>query len=162
MKKMPRKWKAYKTIVLFLVGYCAYIAIEVTFRGFSYPLMGVCSGIAIVLLDKINDNISWDVDLLLQGVCGSALITLFELIIGEIHLHTGLLPAMWDYSNVPLNYHGIICLPFSLLWVALSILAIFLADAINYYVFETISEPPYYRIFGHIVLVFKRKDKGAH
>lgn len=156
--KMPKKWKAYKTSVLFLVGYCAYIAIEVTFRGFSYPLMGVCSGIAIILLDQINDRISWDFDLLLQGVIGSALITSFEFIIGEIYLRTDLLPVMWDYSYVPLNYYGIICLPFSLLWIALSIVAILLADAINYYVFETTDVCPYYRIFGKVVLRFKEKE----
>lgn len=148
--------KINKSILLFLVGYCTYISIEVTYRNISYPIMGICGGLAILLLDKINDNISWNVDLCLQGLCGSALITFFELIIGEIALHTSLLPVMWDYSNVPLNFDGIICLPFSIVWFFLSILAIFLADAINYYVLDE-PQVPYYNLFGKTVIKFKEK-----
>lgn len=55
--------KINKSILLFLVGYCTYISIEVTYRNISYPIMGICGGLAILLLDKINDNISWNVDL---------------------------------------------------------------------------------------------------
>lgn len=148
--------KINKSILLFLVGYCTYISIEVTYRNISYPIMGICGGLAIILLDKINDNISWNVDLCLQGLCGSALITFFELIIGEIALNTSLLPVMWDYSNVPLNFDGVICLPFSIVWFFLSILAIFLADAINYYVLDE-PQVPYYNLFGKTVIKFKEK-----
>lgn len=148
--------KINKSILLFLVGYCTYISIEVTYRNISYPIMGICGGLAILLLDKINDNISWNVDLCLQGLCGSALITFFELIIGEIALHTSLLPVMWDYSNVPLNFDGVICLPFSIVWFFLSILAIFLADAINYYILDE-PQVPYYNLFGKTVIKFKEK-----
>lgn len=148
--------KINKSILLFLVGYCTYISIEVTYRNISYPIMGICGGLAILLLDKINDNISWNIDLCLQGLCGSALITFFELIIGEIALHTSLLPIMWDYSNVPLNFDGVICLPFSIVWFFLSVLAIFLADAINYYVLDE-PQVPYYNLFGKTVIKFKEK-----
>lgn len=148
--------KINKSILLFLVGYCTYISIEVTYRNISYPIMGICGGLAILLLDKINDNISWNVDLCLQGLCGSALITFFELIIGEIALNTSLLPVMWDYSNVPLNFDGVICLPFSIVWFFLSILAIFLADVINYYVLDE-PQVPYYNLFGKTVIKFKEK-----
>lgn len=148
--------KINKSILLFLVGYCTYVSIEVTYRNISYPIMGICGGLAILLLDKINDNISWNVDLCLQGLFGSALITFFELIIGEIALHTFLLPVMWDYSNVPLNFDGVICLPFSIVWFFLSILAIFLADAINYYVLDE-PQVPYYNLFGKTVIKFKEK-----
>lgn len=148
--------KINKSILLFLVGYCTYISIEVTYRNISYPIMGICGGLSILLLDKINDNISWNIDLCLQGLCGSALITFFELIIGEIALHTSLLPIMWDYSNVPLNFDGVICLPFSIVWFFLSVLAIFLADAINYYVLDE-PQVPYYNLFGKTVIKFKEK-----
>ena len=149
--------KIVKNIVLFLLGFMAYITSEVCYRGFSYPLMGVCGGLAIVLLDKVNDRISWDTDILIQGLIGSVIITFFELVIGELALHTNLVEVMWDYSNVPLNFDGVICLPFSLAWVALSWVAVFLADAINYYVFEELPLP-YYRCFGKIFLRFKEKS----
>ena len=96
----------YKNLILFLVGYCAYISIEVTVRSVSYPIMGVCGGLAIVIIDKINDYISWKMDIIIQGVIGSLIITSLELIVGEISLHTSIFPVMWNYSNIsfcPIN-----------------------------------------------------------
>lgn len=147
--------KVYKTLLLFIVGFITYCGIELCWRGYTYPLMGVCGGAAIVLLDKINDKISWDIDILIQGTIGSVLITAFEFIIGMFSLK-GILPKMWDYSNMPLNYKGIICLPFSLAWLALSIGAIMLADAINYYVLGE-DDIPYYKLFGYTVIKYKEK-----
>ena len=147
--------KLNKIVFLFLFGFMAYITIEVIYRGYSYPLMGLCGGIAIVLLDQINNKISWDVDILLQGICGSLIITFFEFAIGLLSLNN-ILPVMWDYSTVPLNYKGIICLPFSLIWILLSILAILIADAINYYFFDD-KKVPYYRLFGKVIFKFKEK-----
>lgn len=104
-------------------------------------------------MDKLNDKISWDMDILLQGFIGSALITSFEFIIGEIALH-GYLSIMWNYSNVIMNYKGIVCLPFSLVWAGLSIIAILICDMINYYVFRE-ADVPYYKLFGKTILRFK-------
>ena len=147
--------KVNKSAVLFITGFCLYITIEVCYRGYSYPLMGLCGGMAFVLIDKINNKISWDIDILLQGLIGSAIITAFELLIGLMSLN-GILPMMWDYSNLPLNYKGIICLPFSVVWVGISIIAVIIADAINYY-FLGGDEIPYYRLFGKTILKFKEK-----
>lgn len=142
---------------MFLVGYCVYIAIEVTIRSYSYPLMGVVAGIAVILLDKINDYISWDIDLLIQASIGSAFITSMEFIIGNMALR-GIVPQMWDYSGLPFNYRGIICLPFSLIWILMSCIAIFVADAINYYIFDD-PTVPHYILFGKFVIVFKSKEQ---
>lgn len=68
--------KVYKNIILFTVGFCLYITIEVLFRGYSFPLMGVCAGLVIVLLDKINDYISWDIDILIQSALGMFMVTI--------------------------------------------------------------------------------------
>lgn len=144
-----------KNAILFLVGFCVYITIEVCFRTYSFPAMGLCGGLAIVILDKLNDRISWDLDILIQGLFGSLLITFFELIIGVLSLN-GYLPIMWDYSNMPLNYLGVICVPFSILWIFMSIIGIMVADAINYYVFEELPVP-YYRLFGKKIIEFKEK-----
>ena len=148
--------KLYKNIILFTVGFCLYITMEVLFRGYSFPLMGVCAGLVVVLLDKINDYISWDIDILVQCILGMLMVTIMELIIGTIFLDTNLLPVMWDYSNLPLNFRGIICIPFMALWIILSFIAILVADSINYYVFD--EEPaPYYKLFGHTIIQFKEK-----
>ena len=52
---------------------------------------------------------------------------------------------VWDYSNMPLNVLGQICLPFSLLWVIIAIGAIILDDYIRYCFFD--EEKPRYKLF---------------
>lgn len=147
--------KFLRQTVLFITGFCVYITMEVCYRGYSYPLMGVCGGIILLLIDKINDEISWDADILLQGITGALIATAFELVIGTICLYCDF-PLMWDYSDMPLNLNGVICLPYSLIWIAISILGILLADAINYYVFG-VMPVPYYKLFGHTILKFREK-----
>lgn len=150
-------YKLLKNATLFILGFMCYITIEVVFRGYSYAIMGCCGGLAIMILDKINDRISWDTDLMIQGLVGMVLILLMEFVIGEIMLNTDLLPVMWDYSDIPFNYHGVICLPFALAWFGLSWVAVFVADAINYYLFEELPVP-YYRLFGKVVIRYPEKN----
>lgn len=147
--------KVYKTMFLFIFGFMAYITLEVCWRGYSFPLMGLCGGVAFILIDKINNKISWDIDILIQGTIGSVIITLMEFVIGTLSLH-GIVRQMWDYTNVPLNYKGIICLPFSFVWFLISIGAVLLADCINYYILNE-EDVPYYKLFGKTILKFKSK-----
>lgn len=146
-----------KNITLFIVGFCSYITIESCFRGYSYFLMGICGGISVVIIDKLNSKISWNMDILLQGCIGSIIITAMELTVGIICKIYAFEP-MWDYSNIWMNYDGIICLPFSLIWIFLSIVAILLADTINYYIFNEMPVP-YYKLFGKIIFKFKEKKQ---
>ena len=148
--------KAVKKIILFLTGFCVYVTIECMFRGFSFAIMGCTGGIAILLLDKINDQISWNLDLSVQALIGSLLITSMELVIGLIS-KAGYLPLMWDYTNVPLNFCGVICLPFSIAWMFLSVVGIFMADAINYYIFAEPDFAPYYIIFRKFKITFPQR-----
>lgn len=152
---MNNRWKkVLKFLTLFVVGYCLYVGIEITFRNESYRLMGMTGAIAFIIIDQINNRISWDLDLILQGCIGSLIITGFELVIGEVLKFLNS-PPMWDYSNLPYNFHGVICLQFSLLWVLLSIVAVVLADAINYYVLHDETQP-YYFILTRIFMLPKR------
>ena len=150
------KKRLLKFLIMFFVGYFCYMGIEVMFRGYTYILMGITGGIAFILIDKINDIFSFEMDILLQSVIGSAIVTFLELIIGRT-LQMLNLPPMWDYSDLPLNYNGVICLPFSCLWVILVFFVIILADAINYYLFH--EDPiPYYKLFGKTILKFPKRN----
>ena len=53
---------------------------------------------------------------------------------------------VWDYSNMPFNILGQICLPFTILWFFISILAIVLDDWIRYIMFDE-EKPHYISIF---------------
>ena len=65
----------------------------------------------------INDNYS--LPLWAKCFAGMLIITTVELIFG-IAFNLILREHVWDYSNVPLNFMGQICVPFSLLWFMLS------------------------------------------
>lgn len=145
-----------KKIILFIAGFCGYITLETLFRGYSYAVMGILGGLLLIILDSLNNFWTFDLDILVQGIYGSIIITTIELLLGEFIKVTELLPVMWDYSKLNCNYDGVICLRFSLLWILLSICGVMIADAINYYLLGD-DEQPYYKIFGKEFLRFKKK-----
>ncbi len=107
------------------------------------------AGTAAVLIDRINDEISWDIDYLLQGIIGAGIITLLEMIVGTLDrllLHL----SMWDYSNLPGNFKGIICPQFTFIWFVFTLALITLLDALSYYILRTTNTSPYYKAFGKI------------
>ena len=54
-----------------------------------------------------------------------------ELVAGVI-LNIWLGIGVWDYSHLPLNLWGQICLTYSLIWVVLSAVGIFLDDYLRW------------------------------
>ena len=147
-----------KNTILFVEGFCLYITIEVLFRGYSFPLMGVVSGFSFVIIDKINSKISWDIPIQIQMLMGMGIITSGELLSGLFGLNI-LQIRMWDYTHQWGNmFNGLICPLFSFIWYWLSLVSILLSDAINYYVFD--EQPiPYYRISKNKIL-FRFPDKS--
>ena len=150
-----------KNSILFIIGFTFFITIECIFHAlsgklaYSWITSGVMGGLSLILIDKINDTwLGWDAQLIYQSLIGGTLVTIIEFIIGTLDrvvLHLN----MWDYSFVPLNYKGIICVPFSIAWCLLSILAIFIGDAVRYYIFGEEPRPYYYR--GTKKIVFRKR-----
>lgn len=104
--------------------------------------MFILGGLCFVLLGLINEIIPWNMPLLLQGIMGSAIIiTPLEFITGYI-VNIQLGWNVWDYSSMPFNFMGQICLSFSILWIFISILAIILDDQLRYQWFK--EEKPHY------------------
>ncbi len=134
--------------ILFYVGFCTYITIEVLFKNSSYALMGFDGAICFLFFDKINEYIPWNLDLFLQGCIGSVFVTISELVIGFCLQYLNL-PPMWNYSNQWMNYKGIICPLFSFIWIWLAIIGIILADCINYYLLWN-GDRPQYKLFHFI------------
>lgn len=150
MKTQNLKHQLLKYLIIFVTGYCMYIATEVSFRGYSYILMGIVGGIAFVTISTINDKISWDIPLIVQMLIGGVIITLFELVAGLFSRHV-LNIEMWDYSNQWGNFLGLICPLFSVVWVLLSFVPIILSDAICYYALHE-NPRPYYKSITKKVL----------
>lgn len=133
-----------KYLFLFIIGGVVYYSMEMLFRGYSHYSMVILGGICFIACGLLNELLSWDTSLLLQGLIGSGIITVLEFLTGVL-VNMVLHLNVWDYSNMPLNVLGQICLPFSLLWVIIAIGAIILDDYIRYCFFD--EEKPRYKLF---------------
>ena len=95
--------------VLFSVGGLGYMGLELLWRGWTHWAMFLAGGTCFLLLGGLKERPPW-----LQAVLGAGIITAVE-------LGTGLLLnrryGIWDYRDMPLNFLGQICLPYSLLWL---------------------------------------------
>jgi len=80
---------------------------------------------------------------LAQGIIGSVIVTVLEFITGLI-VNVWLCWDVWDYSDLPFNIMGQICLPFSILWVGVSIIVVVLDDWLRYWWWG--EDKPHYRI----------------
>ena len=133
-----------KYLFLFCIGGLLYMSIEILYRGYTHWSMGILGGISFVSIGLINEILSWDTPLAIQALIGSIMITLYEFITGVI-LNIWLGLGIWDYSNLPFNILGQICLPLSIIWYFLSIVGICLDDFLRWKFFG--EEKPRYKIF---------------
>lgn len=98
-------------------GGVVYGALETLARGHTHPSMLITGGVcfaAMYRLDKTRLRF-WQKSLLGCGVITSA-----ELCAGVI-CNMWLGWGVWDYSHLHPNLWGQICLPFSLLWLAITL-----------------------------------------
>lgn len=133
-----------KIFILFLIGGFIYVAIELGFRGHSHWTMFLLGGLCFILIGGLNNYIPWEMSIITQGVIGALIITSLEFIFGLV-LNLYLNLGIWDYSNMPFNILGQICLPFSIAWFFLSLVAIFADDWLRYVLFK--EEKPHYHLF---------------
>lgn len=133
-----------KEAILFAAGGVIYAGVEILWRGYTHWTMAMLGGILFVLIGGLNNWLPWEMSLVLQGTVGAVLVTAVELIAGLI-LNRWMGLGIWDYSNLPWNFMGQICLQFFLAWIALAILAVILDDWLRYWIFD--EKRPKYRIF---------------
>jgi len=122
---------AKKYAILFGIGGLAYVGLELLWRGRSHISMFFAGGVCFLLLGKLSRT-EPRLPFWAQGVLGSVVITSVELLAGLLANRDY---SVWDYRNIPLNFHGQICLPFSLLWIPLSLGAILLYRQLDKHLF---------------------------
>lgn len=104
------------------------MALEIAFRGRTHYSMGLAGGICAAALFVLYS--AFDMPPVWAYVTGAALITAVELVFGLIfNVKLGL--RVWDYSTVPLNFRGQICLRFSLVWGLLGLVIWAVARAVG-------------------------------
>jgi uncharacterized membrane protein len=133
-----------KYFVLLITGGIIYYIIELLWRGYSHWTMAIVGGICFILVGTINEFYTWDMALVSQMFLSAIIITGMELIAGiMLNIFIGL--DIWDYSNLPYNILGQICLLYTNIWFLLSLPAILLDDYIRYRWLS--EEKPHYKLF---------------
>jgi len=101
--------------MFFLLGGTGYIGVELLWRGRSHISMFAAGGLCFLLLGRLTHT---RLSPAVRCILGSGIITGVEMLTGLLVNRTY---HIWDYRTMPLNFMGQICLPFSLLWIPLSL-----------------------------------------
>lgn len=132
-----------KMVVLLFIGGTTYFCIEMLWRGHSHWTMALVGGICFVIIGCINEFFPWELGMVQQSLIGATAVTIIEFVAGLI-LNIWLKLGIWDYSNMPFNIMGQICLPFFFAWIALATVAIVLDDYLRHWLFK--EEKPHYTL----------------
>ena len=136
--------EVFKYLILGIIYGFIYNFIEVIYRGYTHWTMWVLAFIVGILIGAINNVISWNISLFKQLILGVIIATSLEFLFGCI-INIELGWNVWDYSNVPFNIMGQVCLPFSFIWGILCLILIIFDDYIRYYFFN--EKKPKYKLF---------------
>ncbi len=107
----------------FLMGYFIYSLVEIINRGYTHWTMSLTGGLILTILYSLNSRRT--MTLIKSCFAGSVIITVVEFAVGvfdNIIMHWN----VWDYSDMPFNLFGQICLLFSCYWFLLCIPAYYL------------------------------------
>lgn len=104
-------------LIAALTGGFGYCLIEILYRGRTHYSMFFAGAIVLSTFYYISTN--FQLSIWMKCLIGMLIITAIELVFG-IAFNIILKEHVWDYSNVPLNFLGQICLPFSMIWFVLS------------------------------------------
>ena len=110
---------------------------------FSYSMF-LCGGACFLCCGLLNENMKIKMSFISQMVLSALIITALEFITGLI-VNIWLKMDIWDYSQLPYNFMGQICLFYSIFWFLVSSVAIVLDDFLRYKIFN--EEKPHYKIF---------------
>ena len=89
------------------------MGLELLWRGWTHSTMFFAGGTCFLLLGRLKDAPP-----VVKAVAGAGIITAVELAAG---LLINRQYTVWDYRDVPLNFRGQICLPYSLLWIPVAL-----------------------------------------
>jgi uncharacterized membrane protein len=133
-----------KLFVLFLIGGFTYFLIEILWRGYSHWTMFCLGSIVFLLLDGVNEYLSWETPLWKQGLIGTGIIYLLEFVVGVL---VNIYPFQWHVWNYeqPFNLLGQICPQMFPLWFSLAIIGIIFGDTCRWLILK--EEVPRYKLF---------------
>ena len=119
--------KFWKQAVLFYLGGCAYMGLELLWRGRSHGSMFIAGGACFLLIGQLN-QVQPRLRLPLRAVVGAGIVTMVELAVGLVANRSY---EVWDYRDRAGNFLGQICPAFTALWIPVSLLALGLHELLS-------------------------------
>ena len=113
------------------------------FRGNTHWTMLIVGGLCFVLIGAINEVFSYEFALTSQMLLSAIIITAMEFVSGTV-INDWFKLGVWNYSDMPYNVNGQVCLVFFCAWFFLSLVGIVLDDYMRYKLFG--EERPHYRL----------------
>ena len=129
-------------LFLWAVGGSIYYGFELLFRGFSHWSMFVLGVICFVFFAVQGRMVLWQDPLWLQLARCMVFVTSMEFITGII-VNKWLLLNVWDYSRLPLQLFGQICVPFIIIFSGLAAVGIILSGYLMHWLYQE-PKPHYY------------------
>lgn len=137
MGRMERTGEWVFSMLLWVFGGTFYFFVEVVWKtlsgnqdGISWTMLLLAIFLCIPL-ERLGCELPWEMSLLVQSVLCAIGITATEFVAGcMLNIWLGL--NVWDYSAMPFNLWGQICIPFMGLWAVLSAFAIVVFDWMRY------------------------------
>ncbi len=120
--------KSGELIFAFLTGSFLYSLIEIASRGFTHWSMTITGGICLAYIYIVSTET--DMHMFYKCAAGAIFITAIEFTVGVI-VNLRLRWNVWDYSDIPMNVMGQICLPFSGVWFFLCYIGCKLSQVIK-------------------------------
>lgn len=137
---MKNSFKLVKVLTIWFILGMMYFTLEGIWRipkgGYANIAMLPVGGLCGLCVGSINQFPKfYKLKVIYQSLIGALIVTAIEFISGLIlNCYLGL--GIWDYSNLPFNIAGQVCLPFSLLWFIIMPLCIWLEDKIRYVLWD--------------------------
>ena len=117
----------FRKTALFALGGGVYVGLEMLWRGRSHYSMFLAGGLSLLLIGQLN-HVKPKLPLFLRAVAGAGIITMVELAAGLIFNADH---SVWDYRGHWGNWLGQICPLFSLIWIVLAALVLFVYDPLD-------------------------------
>lgn len=120
-------------LFLFVLGGCSYGALEILYRGQTHYTMllagGVCMVLIFILDSKLHEKM-WK-----MMIMGGAVITTVEFLTGII-VNMVFNMNVWSYDGLAYNLFGQICPAYTLIWMALTLPAVFICRGVDRFIFK--------------------------
>lgn len=127
------------SMLLWTWGGAVYYMLEVVYKTATgnperiHWSMLVVAVLLSMVIERCGAECPWEMTLPMQALICTVAITATELVAGLV-LNVWLGLGVWDYSHLPANFMGQICLWFSALWYVLSLIFIPVFDVLKYLV----------------------------